>query len=97
MGEADSEPDADAGDGAEDAGKQKEELGVVDQLLEPLGAHDGIGHALGLALGHGQIETAAHGKLRNHDVEDGDEADHPARAEMWNVPEWIVHRRPLIE
>jgi hypothetical protein len=24
-------------------------------------------------------------------VEDGDDADHPARAENWNVPEWIVH------
>jgi hypothetical protein len=42
----------------------------------------GVGHAHGFALGHGQIEAAAHGKLRDHDMEDGDDADHPARAEI---------------
>ena len=85
--EADGEPDAHAGDGAEDAGEDEEELGVADQLGEPVGAS----FAQGLALGQRQIEAAAHGKLRDHDVEDGDDADHPARAEIRNVPEWIVH------
>ena len=48
--------------------------------------------AQSLALGQRQIESAAHGKLRDHDVEDGDDADHPARAEIRNVPKRIVHR-----
>jgi hypothetical protein len=92
MGEADGEPDAYAGDGAEDAGEDEEELGVTDQLIEPLIAELALGHLHCLALGHGQIEATANGELRNHDVEDGDDADHPARAEIRNVPEWIVHR-----
>ena len=56
MREADGKPDAHAGDGAEDAGEDEEEFRVADQLLEPSGAEYGIGHAHGLALGHGQIE-----------------------------------------
>ena len=91
MREADGEPDADAGDGAEDAGENEEELRVADQLLQPGGAQCGIGHAHRLALGHGQIEAATHGELRDHDVIDGDDADDPAGAEMRNVPEGIVH------
>ena len=91
MGEADGKPDAHAGDGAEDAGKDEEELGVAGQLFQPCGAEFGVGDAHGLALGHGQIEAAAHGELRDHDVEDCDDADHPARAENWNFPKWIVH------
>src|ERR1039457_187406 len=91
MSEADGEPDADAGDGAKDSGEEQKEFGVLDELLEPLGADLFVGHAHGLALGDGEIESAAHGKLRDHDVEDGDDANHPARAEMWNVPKWIVH------
>ena len=84
--QADGEPDAHAADRAEDAGEDQEELGVAGQLLEPRGAQLALRHAQGLALGHGQIESAAHGKLRDHDVEDGDDADHPARAEISECP-----------
>ena len=86
--EADGKPDAHAGDGAEDAGKDEEELRVADQLFQPVGA----ALAQSLAFGQRQVEAAAHGELRNHDVEDGDDADHPARAEIWNVPKRIVHK-----
>ncbi len=88
VGESDGEPDAHAGDCAEDAGEDEEELRVADKFLEPVGA----AFAQGLALGQRQIKPAAHRELRDHDVEDGDDADHPARAEIRNVPEWIVHK-----
>ena len=91
MSEADGEPDAHAADGAEDGGEDEEELGVTVQLMKPVGAELAFRHAHGLALGHRKIKPAADGKLRDHDVEDGDDADHPARAENGNVPEWIVH------
>jgi len=91
IGKADGEPDADARDGAEDGGENQKKLRVAGQLPEPGVAQRALSHAHGLALGHGQIEAAAHGELRDHDVEDGDDADHPARAENWDVPEWIVH------
>ena len=91
MGKADGEPDADAGDGTEDSGEDEEKLRVADQLREPCGAGFGVGHAHCLALGQRQIESAADGEERNHHMEDGDDADHPARAEIGNVPEWIVH------
>jgi hypothetical protein len=91
MSEANGEPDAYAGDSAENAGEDEKEFGIADQLLEPLGTYLLVCHAQGLALGHGQIEASADGELRNHDMEDGDDADHPARAEIGNIPEWIVH------
>jgi hypothetical protein len=89
--EADGKPDSHAADGAEDGGEDEKEFRVDGQLCEPGVAQRACGHAHGFALGKRQIKAAAHGKLRNHDVEDGDDADHPARAENWNVPEWIVH------
>ena len=78
MREADGEPDAHAGDGAEDSREDEEEFGVAGKLFEP-----GIGglfvrHAHRFAFGHREIEAAAHGELRDHDVKDGDDADDPA-------------------
>jgi len=80
MREPDGKPDAHAGDGAEDRGKNEEKLGMAGQLLQPCVAEFGVGHAHCLALGHGQIKAAANGELRDHDMEDCDNADHPARA-----------------
>jgi hypothetical protein len=97
MSEADGEPDANAGDGAEDGGQDEKKLGVPGQLREPGGAHDGIGHAHGFALGDGEIEAAADSELRNHHVEDGDEADHPAGTEIGDVPKWIVHGKTPVK
>ena len=42
---------------------------MADQLMHPGLAHFLVGHAHGLALSHGEIEAAADGKLRNHDME----------------------------
>jgi hypothetical protein len=54
MGEADGEPDADAANGAEDGGEDEEELGMADQLIEPVGAQLALRHAHGFALGDGR-------------------------------------------
>ena len=78
MCEADGEPDAHAGDGAEDSGEDEEEFGVAGKLLEPGIARSFVGHAHRFAFGHREIEAAANGELRDHDVEDGDDADDPA-------------------
>jgi hypothetical protein len=88
MGEADGEPDPHSGDGAKDARQHKKELRIANQLLQPVVA----AFAQGLALGQRQIKAAAHCELRDHDVKDGDDADHPARPEIRNVPKRIVHR-----
>jgi hypothetical protein len=91
MRESDSEPDADAADGAEDGGEDEEKLREAGQLVEPVGAELACRHLHGFALGHGQIEAAADGEQRDHHMKDGDDADHPAGAEVRDVPKRIIH------
>src|ERR1035438_111272 len=64
---------------------------LVDKIRDLI--HEGNVQSIGGTDEHDNtfVETAADGELRDHDVEDGDNADHPARAEIWNFPEWIVH------
>ena len=54
MGEADGEPDADAGDGAEDTGEDEEESGVAGKLLEPSVAKFAVGMRMALRSAMGR-------------------------------------------
>jgi len=87
LSKADSEPDANAADGAEDSSDDEKEARVALKLLHPVLA----ALAQRFALGHEEPEAPADGELGNHDMEDGDHADDPSATDERYFPKWIVH------
>lgn len=88
VAEADCEPDAHAGQGAQHQREQDEEAGVeanvVNDALVPF--------AVALHLRKHQEEAAADGELRDEDVDDGHPGDEQPAAEEGEFPNRVVHR-----
>lgn len=71
----------------EDHGQEQKELGVFS------GVGQDIGRVLPQPLHFGQYQKqpAAHGKMGDIDMDDGDDGDEQAAAEGIQVPDGIVH------
>ena len=84
--EADGEPDADAGRGAEDQRQQGEHPAQPAQVAE----HPVVAFPPGLPLGHHEEQAAADGEMRDEDVQDRDARDQETGS--GKGPQGVVHR-----
>ena len=88
MHEPDGPPDAHAADRTEDESHQYEEERVFLDVAQQLA----VVVAVGAAFSEHEEEAPADGKVRNEDVQDGDDADQDTAADHGWVPDREIHR-----
>ncbi|OPZ76965.1 MAG: hypothetical protein BWY77_01784 [bacterium ADurb.Bin431] len=91
LDQGDDEPDAHAGNAAEDHGQKQEKPGVPAHIDVDLG----IVLAESLPVHQPDEDAAADGEMGNIGMQHGDEGDHRTPAEPGQLPDWIVHRLSL--
>src|SRR5262249_60456143 len=84
---SDGEPDGHAGGRPVDSGEHEEKIRMSLQVPEPVGPP----FAPRLPLRDRQVNPAANREMRNQDVDDRDDADHPPAADYRHVPHGPIH------